>query len=78
MSKLSILRDDIDETVERASSTLEMLYKFLQNKDELNELVLRGSSRILEDTLEKLELTRAKFHHYVKEEDNNEHNNITN
>lgn len=78
MSKLSTLRDDIDETVERASSTLEMLYKFLQNKDELNELVLRGSSRILEDTLEKLELTRAKFHHYVKEEDNNEHNNITN
>ena len=68
MSKLAILIDDLAKAVEKASATMEMLYQFLKNKDEINELSLRGADFIMENTQEDLELIKAKFHLHIKEE----------
>lgn len=68
MSQLILLRDDLDKAIEKASATMEMLYQFLRNKDEIKELSLRGADFIMEDTLEELELIKCKFNLYIKEE----------
>jgi len=68
MSKLTILVEDLDNAIEKASATMEMLYQFLKNKDELKELSIRGADFILENTQEDLELIKSKFHLYAKEE----------
>lgn len=64
------LRDDLEQTTEKAVATIEMLYHFMKYKDELNELALSGADFILENTLEDIELLRMKFNQLIKEVDN--------
>ena len=67
MSKFTLLADDLDNTIEKASATIEMLYQFLKNKTEISELSIRGADFIMEDTQKELELIKSKFHMLIKE-----------
>jgi len=78
MSELILLRDDLDKAIEKASATMEMLYQFLRNKDEIKELSFRGADFIMEDTQEELEFIKSKFHLYIKEKLKNDNNSSTN
>ncbi len=67
MSKFTLLTDDLDIAINKASATMEMLYQFLKNKTEINELSIRGADFIMEDTQNELELVKSKFHMLLKE-----------
>lgn len=67
MIKIMSLVDDLDNTIEKASATIEMLYQFLKNKTEISELSIRGADFIMEDTQKELELIKSKFHMLLKE-----------
>lgn len=67
MSKFTLLADDLDIAINKASATMEMLYQFLKNKTEINELSIRGADFIMEDTQKELELIKSKFHMLLKE-----------
>ena len=47
MSKLTILVEDLDNAIEKASATMEMLYQFLKNKDELKEINSKVRNEII-------------------------------
>ncbi len=67
MIKIMSLVDDLDNTIEKASATIEMLYQFLKNKTEISELSIRGADFIMEDTQKELELIKSKFHMLIEE-----------
>ena len=67
MIKIMSLVDDLDNTIEKASATMEMLYQFLKNKTEINELSIRGADFIMEDAQKELELIKSKFHMLIEE-----------
>ena len=67
MSKFTLLAVDLDIAINKASATMEMLYQFLKNKTEMNELSIRGADFIMEDTQKELELIKSKFHMLIEE-----------
>lgn len=70
ITNLNRLRDDLGNSVEKASAVIDMLYQFAINKDEINELSIEGSSLLAQSVQEELECLKAKFSMYVEEVNN--------